>query len=113
VSATLLFIYGPPAVGKLTLAEAVARRTGFKLLHNHAVIDAVTPLFEFGTAGFFELVGTFRQALYSAAAREGVNVITTYGSRPTTLSGSWDTSRAFGSTEERFSSCSSSPSGRP
>jgi len=82
MSTRLLFVYGPPAVGKLTIAEAVAERTGFKLLHNHAVIDAVTPLFEFGTDGFFELVGMFRNALYATAARKGVSVITTYGYTP-------------------------------
>ena len=82
VGATLLLVYGPPAVGKLTIAELVVRRTGFRLLHNHAVIDAVTPLFEFGEDGFFELVETIRRALYEAAAREGASVITTFGYAP-------------------------------
>jgi len=31
----LVFIYGPPAVGKLTVANALAKVTGFKVFHNH------------------------------------------------------------------------------
>ena len=30
----LIIIYGPPAVGKLTVAEELSRRTGFKILQN-------------------------------------------------------------------------------
>lgn len=85
MSATLLSVYGPPAVGKRSVAEAVARRTGFKLLHNHAVIDAVTPLFPFGEGGFRELVETIRHALFEAAVRERIDVITTYGYVPEEL----------------------------
>ena len=35
----LIFIYGPPAVGKLTIAKELEKITGFKLLHNHLVRD--------------------------------------------------------------------------
>jgi predicted kinase len=80
--ATFVFVYGPPAVGKLTVAQHLADRTGFRLLHNHLVIDAITPLFPFGTDGFFELTRRFRSALYETAAREGVDVVLTYGHTP-------------------------------
>lgn len=31
----LIFIYGLPATGKLTVAQELAKRTGYKLFHNH------------------------------------------------------------------------------
>jgi replication-associated recombination protein RarA len=30
-----LLLYGPPAVGKLTIAKEIARLTGFKVAHAH------------------------------------------------------------------------------
>ncbi len=79
---TFVFLYGPPAVGKLTVAELLAERTGFRLAHNHLVIDAVTPLFPFGTEPFFDLVARFRSDRFEAAAREGLDLVLTYGYTP-------------------------------
>jgi hypothetical protein len=31
----LVFLYGPPGVGKYTIGVELAARTGFRLLHNH------------------------------------------------------------------------------
>lgn len=74
----LIFLYGPPGVGKLTVATALAARTGYTLLHNHLTIDLVTVLFPFGSAPFGRLVTQFRLALLAAAARERLpGVITT------------------------------------
>ncbi len=42
----LVYLYGPPAVGKLTIATELARRTGFKVFHNHLSIDCVKPVFD-------------------------------------------------------------------
>jgi hypothetical protein len=39
---SLVFIYGPPpAAGKLTVAETLAKRTGHKVFHNHAVASGL------------------------------------------------------------------------
>jgi tRNA uridine 5-carbamoylmethylation protein Kti12 len=35
----LIFIYGPTAVGKYTVAKQLSKITGYKLLHNHLVND--------------------------------------------------------------------------
>src|SRR3712207_8263459 len=35
MSTHLLFLHGPPAVGKLTVARRVAELTGWRLFHNH------------------------------------------------------------------------------
>jgi replication-associated recombination protein RarA len=37
----LILLYGPPAVGKLTIAKEIARLTGFKLFHAHLTSDLV------------------------------------------------------------------------
>ena len=51
----LVFLYGPPAVGKLTVGRELASRCGFPLFHNHLVVDALTPVFEFGSDAFVDL----------------------------------------------------------
>lgn len=35
----LIFIYGPPAIGKLTIAKEIEKKTDFRLFHNHTIID--------------------------------------------------------------------------
>ena len=75
----VVFVYGPPAVGKLTVASLLAERTGFKLSHNHAIIDAVVPLFDYGTRAFRELVNRFREEIIETAVRERINFVMTYG----------------------------------
>lgn len=65
----LVFIYGPPAVGKLTVAYALARITGFKLFHNHLTVDLVQSIFDWGEGPFWELVHRYRLELLEAAAR--------------------------------------------
>jgi AAA domain len=51
----VLFLYGRPGVGKLTVGEHLAAETGYRLLHNHSVVDLVTSLFPFGTPPFVVL----------------------------------------------------------
>jgi dephospho-CoA kinase len=71
----LILIYGSPAVGKLTVANEIARQTDFKVFHNHLTIDAVEPVFEFGTPPFWKLVHLFRVETVAEAARVGRNLI--------------------------------------
>lgn len=65
---TLMFIVGPPAVGKMTVGTELAARTGLRLLHNHMTIDLVIPFFAFGTPPFNRLVRQFRRLLLEEAA---------------------------------------------
>jgi len=74
----LIFIYGSPAVGKLTVAKAIAAQTDFKVFHNHLTIDAVKPVFEFGTKSFWKLVHQFRIETIAEAARENVDLVYTF-----------------------------------
>lgn len=74
----LVFLYGPPAVGKLSVAKALADRMPAKILHNHLTIDPVAAVLPFGTDAFWRVVGRFRRDLVSAAAEEGIDLIYTY-----------------------------------
>lgn len=73
----LVVIYGPPGVGKLTVATELSRRTGFKLFDNHRSIDAVLPVFPFGTDAFVELVAMIRERVFEEAAKADINLVFT------------------------------------
>lgn len=74
----LIFIYGAPAVGKLTVSQELARRTGFKVFHNHLSIDCIEPVFDFGTPSFTKLIEMIRVETIAEAARENVDLIYTF-----------------------------------
>jgi hypothetical protein len=74
----LVFLFGPPAVGKLTIARALAERTGLKLFHNHLVLDAVTAVFDFRSPGYIRLRESIWLDIFAAAATEGVSLIFTF-----------------------------------
>jgi hypothetical protein len=38
-SPLLVFVVGPPAVGKMSVGQAIAERTGLRLFHNHLAIE--------------------------------------------------------------------------
>jgi hypothetical protein len=65
---TLVFIVGPPAVGKMTVGYELARRTGLKLFHNHHTIELVLQFFPFGTPPFGRLVHEFRRRIFEEVA---------------------------------------------
>lgn len=73
-------MYGPPAVGKLTVATELQRRTGLRLFHNHLTVDALTPVFDFGSAPFTEVLHRMRLDVFETAARAGIGVIFTNNS---------------------------------
>src|SRR2546425_4510232 len=74
----LVFIYGPPASGKLTVGTELAKLTGFKLFHNHISIQFVQSIFEFGTKTFWRLTGKYRLEMIEEAAKEGIDTIFTF-----------------------------------
>lgn len=65
---TLIFVIGPPAVGKMTVGHALARRTGFRLFHNHHTIDLVLEFFPYGSPPFNRLVSEFRRRIFEEVA---------------------------------------------
>ena len=68
----LVFIYGMPATGKLTVARELSATTGFKLFHNHLAVDLLLPVFEFGSAPFVELREQIWLSVFDHATRSGL-----------------------------------------
>lgn len=62
-------MFGPPAVGKMTVGKELAELTGLKLFHNHMTIEPVLQLFEFGSPPFARLVRSFRNQVFEEVAR--------------------------------------------
>lgn len=63
-----IVIFGPPAVGKMTVGQELAKLTGFKLFHNHMTIELVLNFFDFGDPRFFKLVKEFRSRVFEEVA---------------------------------------------
>ncbi|MFT3744596.1 MAG: AAA family ATPase [Pyrinomonadaceae bacterium] len=74
----LIIIHGPPAAGKLTIANAIAELTAFKVFHNHLTIDCAKPVFDFGTPAFWRIVLELRLHVIAEAARENIDIIHTF-----------------------------------
>lgn len=72
----LLFIYGPPAAGKLTVAQHIADRTNFRLFHNHLTIELAKEVFEDRKVRS-EVVLKLRLDIIAAAAKADINLIFT------------------------------------
>lgn len=77
---TLVYLYGPPAVGKLTIATRLAARTGAEVFHNHLTVNALAPVFGFGTPAFTEVLHRVRLDVFATAAREGIDLVFTNSS---------------------------------
>jgi hypothetical protein len=74
----LLFLYGPAAAGKLTVARELAKLTGLRLFHNHLTVDALTAVFDFGTEPFILLREQIWLAIFREAAKQNVSLIFTF-----------------------------------
>ncbi|MGA8078933.1 MAG: AAA family ATPase [Xanthobacteraceae bacterium] len=64
----LVILFGPAAVGKMTVGHELGRTTGLKLFHNHRSIDLVLNFFEYGTSEFWRLDSMFRSKIFDAVA---------------------------------------------
>lgn len=63
-----VIIFGPPAVGKMSVGQELAKLTGFKLFHNHMTIELVLNFFEFEDPRFGKLVSLFRRRIFEEVA---------------------------------------------
>jgi hypothetical protein len=64
----LLFVVGPPAVGKMSVGQAITERTGLRLFHNHISIELALRYFGYGTPAFRRLNGGIRRRIVEEVA---------------------------------------------
>lgn len=75
----LVLLFGPQAVGKMTVGQELAKITGLKLFHNHMTIDLVSNFFDYGTVEGKSLVYLFRMETFKAVAKSNLDgLIFTY-----------------------------------
>lgn len=79
----LIFIYGLPATGKLTVAQQLASLTGYRLFHNHLVVDCLLSVFDFGTPSFVHLREEIWLSVFEHACRNRLpGLIFTFAPEP-------------------------------
>lgn len=74
----VIFIYGPIAVGKLTVAKILSKKLGYRLAHNHHINDFVDETFEFGSYGSDFMKDKLRDFIIENLAKSGVNFVVTH-----------------------------------
>jgi hypothetical protein len=72
-----VFLYGPAGVGKLTVGKCLQAETGFRLFHNHVVVDALLAVFPFGSDPFNRLREQLLSVFEEAAAAD-ISIIFTF-----------------------------------
>ncbi|MFD0710912.1 shikimate kinase [Paenibacillus sp. GCM10027626] len=74
----LVLLFGPQAVGKMTIGHELEKRTGLKLFHNHMTIELLHPYFGF-SAETWRLTDLFRVEIMEAVSRSDLyGLIFTY-----------------------------------
>jgi shikimate kinase len=63
-----IVVFGPPAVGKMTVGYELAKLTGFRLFHNHMTIELVLNFFDYEQPQFHALVAEFRKRIFEEVA---------------------------------------------
>jgi len=74
----LLFIYGPPASGKLTIAEKISERTAIPLFHNHLSRDLVKDIYKDKLNENYKLVDRIRFDVLDYCSKNDTDLIFTY-----------------------------------
>jgi len=73
-----VILFGPPAVGKMTVGNELSMLTGLKLFHNHMTIDLVLNFFDWGSPQF-SLSSEFRNRIFEeVASSELYGLVFTY-----------------------------------
>lgn len=75
----IILLYGPPAVGKLTIAKILSGKKNFKLLHNHLIVNPLAEIFSFDNPATHLLTREFRLRIFEEAIKSNTNLIATFG----------------------------------
>ncbi len=74
-----IILFGPQAVGKMTVGQSLVAKTNFKLFHNHMSIDLVSNFFDYGTPAGKRLVQVIRQEIFEEISKSNLDgLIFTY-----------------------------------
>lgn len=74
-----ILLFGPEAVGKMSVGHELEKITDLKLFHNHMTIDLVSNFFDYGTEPGKKLVGLFREEIFKAVSSSDLSgLIFTY-----------------------------------
>lgn len=74
-----IVLFGPPAVGKMTVGHELEKITHLKLFHNHITIELVSPFFSYNTPVGKRLVKLFREEIFKEVAKSDLEgLIFTY-----------------------------------
>lgn len=65
----LILIFGPHAVGKMTVGQELVKITKLKLFHNHMTIDIVSDIFENIPSERNRLINIFRKEVFEAYSK--------------------------------------------
>ena len=76
--ANLIIVSGPQAVGKMTVAEALRDKLGYRLMTNHDSIELSNVIFERGTKAQKEFNSLVRRAAFETAVNNNVDLIFTF-----------------------------------
>lgn len=75
---TVIILYGPMAVGKLTVAQKLSKKLKMKLSHNHTLNDFVDTIFERDELERYKYIEKLRYQFYEEAVKSGHSFILTH-----------------------------------
>ena len=73
----LILLYGPPAVGKLTVAKELSKLTGITLFDNHAILNILNDIFGYESLVRRKLTHEFRLRIIEEAVKSKKDLIIT------------------------------------
>ena len=68
----LVLIFGPQAVGKMTVGQQLQKITELKLFHNHMTIEMLVPLFGFSSE-MWKLSNQFRKDIFKTTVQSNLD----------------------------------------
>jgi len=74
-----IILFGPLAVGKMTVGQELEKITGLKLFHNHMTIEFLLPFFKMSSKSFKKLVNSYRIQFFEEVVKSDLEgIIFTY-----------------------------------